>query len=87
MTSWTDEVFAYFRHPITNAFTECMNGLAKLDNRMGRGYSFDALRAKTLLKYSSKRPARPKFDKSPSFTRETMALFSRTMPSQDEMAT
>lgn len=86
VTNWQDEVFAYFRHPITNAFTECMNGLAKLDNRVGRGYSFEALRAKILLKYSSRRPARPKFDKTPAFSGTSIALFSRAMPSQEEMA-
>ncbi|NUB10519.1 transposase [Azospirillum sp. Vi22] len=29
ITNWEAEVFAYFRHPITNAFTECMNGLSR----------------------------------------------------------
>lgn len=89
ITNWEAEVFAYFRHPITNAFTECMNGLARIDNRMGRGYSFEALRAKILLKYSQKRTPRPKFDKSPFKTPE-MALnvvaFCRRMPSQEELA-
>ena len=33
---------------ITNAYTECLNGLIKIANRMGRGYSFEIIRAKTL---------------------------------------
>lgn len=48
MTNWTDEIFAYFEQPITNAYTESVNGLAKGMNRMGRGYSFDVIRARML---------------------------------------
>ncbi len=33
---------------ITNAYTECLNGLIKLSNRLGRGYSYEIIRAKTL---------------------------------------
>jgi hypothetical protein len=67
LTNWEAEIFAYFRHPITNAFTECMNGLAKIDNRMGRGYSFEALRAKILLKHSKPKVPRPRFVKDSPF--------------------
>jgi Transposase and inactivated derivatives len=49
LKNWHDEIFAYFDHPITNAYTECLNGLIRVMNRMGRGYSFDALRAKILF--------------------------------------
>lgn len=49
LKNWQDEIFAYFDHPITNAYTECLNGLIRVMNRMGRGYSFDALRAKILF--------------------------------------
>ena len=59
------EVFAYFRHGATNAYTECVNGLIKIDNRMGRGYSFEALRAKVLLKHSRKLIPKPKLNKAP----------------------
>ena len=31
-----------------NAYTECLNGLIKIANRMGRGYSYEIIRAKTL---------------------------------------
>ncbi len=48
MTNWNDEIFAYFEQPITNAYTESVNGLAKGMNRMGRGYSFDVIRARML---------------------------------------
>jgi len=50
MHNWSSEIFAYFDAPsqITNGYTEAMNGVAKLTNHTGRGYSFDALRAKIL---------------------------------------
>lgn len=45
-----DDIFAYWDSPtqITNAYTECLNGLIKMANRIGRGYSYDIIRAKTL---------------------------------------
>jgi transposase len=49
MRNWETEIFAYFDHPITNAYTEAKNGLIKIMNRTGRGYSFEVLRAKTLF--------------------------------------
>ena len=44
-----NEIFAYFDHRLTNAFTESMNGIIKMINRAGRGYSFDVIRARILL--------------------------------------
>lgn len=49
--NWETEILAYFEYPVTNAFTEGMNGIAKHINRMGRGYSFEAIRAKVLYRY------------------------------------
>lgn len=49
MANWHDEIFAYFEQPITNAYTEAVNGLAKGMNRMGRGYSFEVIRARMLF--------------------------------------
>jgi transposase len=46
---WRPEVFAYFEYPATNAITENRNGLIKMVNRQGRGYTFDVIRAKALL--------------------------------------
>jgi len=46
--NWHDEIFAYFEQPITNAYTESVNRVAKDMNRMGRGYSFEVLRARIL---------------------------------------
>ena len=46
--NWQNEILAYFDHPITNAYTESLNNLIRVTNRLGRGYSFEALRAKML---------------------------------------
>ncbi|EXH48336.1 transposase family protein [Acinetobacter baumannii 1412924] len=45
-----DDIFAYWDAPfrITNAYTEGHNGLTKVANRLGRGYSFEVIRAKML---------------------------------------
>ncbi len=48
MRNWDKEIFEYFNHRFTNAFTEATNGLIKMTNRNGRGYSFKVLRAKML---------------------------------------
>lgn len=47
--NWRTEIFAYFDHPFTNAYTEARNRLVKDLSRAGRGYSFDKIRAKALL--------------------------------------
>ena len=48
MTNWHYEIFNYFENPMTNAYTESANSLARVMNRMGRGYSFDVIRARML---------------------------------------
>lgn len=48
LANWDTEIFSYFDHRVTNAYTEALNGLAKLLNRNGRGYSFEVIRAKVL---------------------------------------
>lgn len=47
--NWTPWILAYFDHPVTNAYTESLNNLIRVMNRLGRGYSFEALRAKILF--------------------------------------
>lgn len=52
-----EDIFAYWDSPsrITNAYTEGLNGLTKVANRMGRGYSYEIIRAKVLYaKYARK---------------------------------
>ena len=48
VTNWKPEIFAFFDHHMTNAYTEAMNGLTRVVNRSGRGYSLDAIRAKVI---------------------------------------
>lgn len=45
-----EDIFAYWDAPtrITNSYTESLNGVVKVANRMGRGYSYEIIRAKTL---------------------------------------
>lgn len=52
LRNWHEEIFAYFERPITNAYTESINNLTRAMNRMGRGYSFEVIRAHML--YNSK---------------------------------
>lgn len=47
--NWRAPIFNYFDTKVTNAYTEALNGLVKIVNRNGRGYSFDVLRARMLL--------------------------------------
>lgn len=47
--NWRHEILNYFDYPITNAYTEGVNGVAKVMNRMGRGYSFEVIRARVLF--------------------------------------
>lgn len=62
MTNWYDPIFNFFDFHITNGYTEAMNGLIKVANRIGRGYSFEAIRAKMLFRDGHK--TKPKFRKS-----------------------
>lgn len=48
MHNWEAEIFAYWDHRVTNAFTEAVNGVVKMANRLGRGYSFEVIRARIL---------------------------------------
>ncbi len=57
LKNWHEEAFSYFDHgaAATNAYTEAMNGVAKVLNRLGRGYSFEMIRAKMLFSPSQRR--------------------------------
>ena len=50
VANWREEFTAYFDTdmPVTNAYTESINRLAKDKNREGRGYSFEVMRARML---------------------------------------
>ncbi len=59
------EILAYFDHPITKAYTESLNNLIRVMNRLGRGYSFEALRATILFAEGAFKNtnSRPKFER------------------------
>lgn len=63
--NWQTEILNYFDHRATNAYTESLNNLIRSTNRIGRGYSFEALRAKVLLAEGPEKvqQARPRFQK------------------------
>ncbi len=63
--NWQPYILAYFDHPVTNAYTESLNSLIRVMNRLGRGYSFEALRAKILFAEGAfkKQTVRPKFER------------------------
>jgi transposase len=56
---WGDAIFNYFTYRFTAGYTESVNGLMKLTQRMGRGYSFEAIRAKVLLTGGLRKAERP----------------------------
>jgi transposase len=71
--NWKGDIFAYWDHPVTNAYTEAVAGLVKITNRVGRGYSFQAIRAKLL--YSNLSTVhKPVFNRLLESTRPYMVL-------------
>ena len=64
-TNWQPFILNYFGNPVTDAYTESLNSLIRVMNRLGRGYSFEALRAKILFTEGihSRKQARPKFER------------------------
>jgi transposase len=47
--NWEGPILSYFDHRATKACTESSNNLIRAVQRMGRGYSFDVLRARILF--------------------------------------
>lgn len=66
--NWEPYICNYFNHPVTNAYTESLNNLIRVMNRLGRGYSFEALRAKILFSEGAFKTEkkRPKFERKPA---------------------
>lgn len=64
-SNWQPFILNYFEHPVTNAYTESLNSLIRVMNRLGRGYSFEALRAKILFTEGAHKHTlnRPKFER------------------------
>ena len=85
------EEVASGHHPVTNAYTESLNSLIRVMNRLGRGYSFEALRAKILFAEGAfkKQIIRPKFERwpqqyEPGYAGFAMADMSFDQPDQAE---
>jgi transposase len=58
LRSWWNEIFHYYDRPISNGYTESINNIAKGMNRMGRGYSFDVIRARLLFDDDARKDTR-----------------------------
>ena len=58
LQSWWTEIFNYYDQPISNAYTESINNIAKGMNRMGRGYSFEVIRARLLFDDEARKDTR-----------------------------
>ena len=84
-----EDIFAYWDapSPITNAYTECLNGLIKLSNRMGRGYSYEIIRAKVLYaKYARTVGSGMKSSKVPANAQAQTIEYGPHIPTLLEMA-
>lgn len=78
-SNWQPWIINYFNHPVTNAYTESLNNLIRVMNRLGRGYSFEALRAKILFTEGlhKRQMARPKFVRRDVRAAESEGLANR----------
>jgi transposase len=80
LVNWWHEIFNYFDHPVTNAYTESINNIAKGMNRMGRGYSFEVIRARLLFDDGARADTRktirpkPRVKRPPEDNLETLAM-------------
>lgn len=89
--NWQPHILEYFNHPITNAYTESLNNLIRVMNRLGRGYSFEALRAKILFAEGSHKVVtpRPKFERRDTrsigfaLMTDSISGFQRSSQSED----
>jgi transposase len=72
--NWQPYIVSYFDHPITNAYTESLNSLIRVMDRLGRGYSFEALRAKILFTEGAHafKQKRPRFVRNDIQKKETL---------------
>lgn len=81
MSNWEVEIMNYFDHPVTNAFTQCLNGLIRVIECSGRGYSFDALRSKILYTAGTHKKVTPPFQRKRSTSDfEGFAYFTGSTP-------
>ncbi len=79
--NWEQEILAYFDHRITNAYTESLNNLIRATDRLGRGYSFEALRAKMLWAEGVTKTRRPPLARQSPFREQLPPTDNATVPS------
>lgn len=75
MKNWEKEIFSYFRYWYTNAYTESSNSIISAINRMGRGYSFEVIRAKILFSEGVRKVEKPKYSTRSFDMLEKKSLF------------
>lgn len=71
LQNWHRQIFNYYDCKISNAYTESINRLGKDMNRMGRGYSFEVIRARLLFEDKAR-------------VKRTAGLRSRRQPPSDD---
>lgn len=72
--NFKQEIFNYFLHPFTNAYTESVNNIIKTVEKAGKGYSYGVLRAKVL--YGTRATIKkPKFNKDMDFVEFNSMMF------------
>ena len=87
LRSWWTEIFNHYDCPVSNAYTESINNLAKGMNRMGRGYSFDVIRARLLFDDEARADTRTTIRKKPrklAPSAPSMGM-GRVVPSYDHL--
>ena len=60
LDDWMPLILNHFAHPEINAYAESLNSLTQITNRLGRGYSFEALRVKILFTEGTHKTVEPK---------------------------
>lgn len=61
LKNWRQQILNYFDYQITNGYTEALNGMTKVINRNGRGYTFDIIRARVLFSRSARAGQSPEW--------------------------
>jgi transposase len=87
LRSWWTEIFNHYDCPVSNAYTESINNLAKGMNRMGRGYSFDVIRARLLFDDDARADTRTTIRKKPRKATPSIPPtgMGRVVPSYDHL--
>lgn len=83
LDNWNQYILNYFETPITNAYTESLNSLIRVADRMGRGHSFEVLRAKILYTRRTQAIRRPKYDRGAFTVKETEVVINEYVKAED----